>query len=103
MIKNLVGASVEILIRYNHDRFEYVDHEVREYCLSICLQKNIYGWNQLITTIYGPNDCYKGRELWEELRRIRRHWTILWIVGGDFNIVRYTNEHLERGKNNRER
>lgn len=40
--------------------------------------------------------------MWEELRRIRRNATGLWVVGGDFNVIRYANERLWGDTNDRE-
>lgn len=31
-------------------------------------------------------------EFWEELKDIRGSWEGPWIIGGDFNVIRFVNE-----------
>lgn len=42
----------------------------------------------LFSSVYGPCDDGSTQGLWEELKRTRARWHVLWCLGGDFNVVR---------------
>ncbi|KAH0636641.1 hypothetical protein KY289_036556 [Solanum tuberosum] len=41
----------------------------------------------LITAVYARCDALERLELWEELEQLVEDNTLLWIVGGDFNVI----------------
>lgn len=48
-----------------------------------------------ITNVYGPNSESEREVLWVELKNIRSLATVLWCIGGDFNVVRFPPERKE--------
>ncbi|KAK1310887.1 hypothetical protein QJS10_CPA08g00722 [Acorus calamus] len=52
------------------------------------------GLSFYVTIVYGSNSPADRQILWADLLRKAPHISIPWLVGGDFNEVRYTNEKL---------
>lgn len=51
----------------------------------------------MITSVYGPNDSQKRKEMWKELEAIRGRWDGAWCIGGDWNIVGFPSEKSGTG------
>ncbi|XP_073107305.1 uncharacterized protein [Elaeis guineensis] len=51
----------------------------------------------LITNVYGPNDCNLRPKFFSELTSIRQLWHGPWIIIGDFNATRFTEERKGLG------
>lgn len=52
------------------------------------VRREVDEWVQLVTTVYGPNHMENHREFWNEIYEIMRWRNLLWVIGGDFNVVR---------------
>lgn len=48
----------------------------------------------LATSIYGPTGNQRRDRFWNDLDEIRVRWNGLWCVGGDFNVIRFSDEKL---------
>jgi Endonuclease-reverse transcriptase len=46
----------------------------------------------MFTTVYGPTLLNLRNDFWNELNNIRTFSDVAWIIGGDFNVVRYRSE-----------
>lgn len=44
---------------------------------------------QIITAAYGPNRRRFRPQFWKDIRSIRNGWNLPWIIGRDFNDVRF--------------
>uniref|UniRef100_A0A2N9IUI4 Reverse transcriptase domain-containing protein n=1 Tax=Fagus sylvatica TaxID=28930 RepID=A0A2N9IUI4_FAGSY len=42
----------------------------------------------------GPNDNRDRRLMWDELAGMRSWWKVPWVLGGDFNVVRFPSERV---------
>lgn len=49
----------------------------------------------LFSTIYATTLLSSRKVLWQNLKHIAYSYKGLWIVGGDFNDILYSNEKLE--------
>ena len=47
--------------------------------------------------MYGPVCSRDREEFWEELESVKGLWSDPWCVGGDFNLVRFSEEHSRGG------
>ena len=59
-----------------------------------CKAKNKGGLEIDITVVYGSSNPRKRTELWEEIRSLSSRTTNPWIVLGDFNEIRYSEERI---------
>lgn len=50
----------------------------------------------LFIGVYGPTVSEKKEYLWEEIDTISKIWNYLWIIRGDFNIVKCRVERSSR-------
>uniref|UniRef100_A0A2N9GTP0 Endonuclease/exonuclease/phosphatase domain-containing protein n=1 Tax=Fagus sylvatica TaxID=28930 RepID=A0A2N9GTP0_FAGSY len=52
------------------------------------------GSNGALGGVYGPHDLSARRNFWDEMSGVESWWDVPWVVGGDFNVVRYPSERL---------
>lgn len=50
----------------------------------------------LVTTVYGPTNYQCRNDFWRELDATRARWSGAWCLGGDFNVIRFSEEKLGR-------
>lgn len=51
------------MIVYNQDDVMLLNQWAGEYFLTACLQQKVYEWVQMVTIVYGPNDCGTRKNL----------------------------------------
>ena len=72
--------------------------EKGQFLLS-CKFKNCgddFSW--VFTTVYGPSIGPNKDCLWEGLGAIKGMWVKPWVIGGDFNIIRFPEERNREGR-----
>ena len=52
------------------------------------------GFESVFIGVYGPHDLSARRNFWDEMSGVESWWDVPWVVGGDFNVVRYPSERL---------
>lgn len=90
--KNSRGASGGIIVTYNEDIYNLIDTVEGEFTLTTVLGRKRDGWLQMVPTVYVSNDQQRRPQLWREIRRVRERYSMLWIIGGDFNIIKFMDE-----------
>jgi exonuclease III len=88
------GASGGILLMWDKRLVEKVEDAVGFFSVS-CKFKNVEDqkiW--MFTGVYGPNDARDRRLMWDELAGMRSWWEVPWVLGGDFNVVRFPSERV---------
>jgi exonuclease III len=88
------GASGGILLMWDKRLVEKLEDAVGFFSVS-CKFKNVEDqkiW--MFTGVYGPNDDRDRRLIWDELVGMRSWWEVPWVVGGDFNMVRFPLERV---------
>jgi exonuclease III len=92
MYKGANGASGGILLLWDRRVVEKIDECMGSYTVA-CMFQNVedqFVW--ALGGVYGPNLDVERRILWEELAGVMSVWEIPWVIGGDFNIVRFPSE-----------
>lgn len=77
------------MIRANNRDFEIIDSFSGSYYAIVVVRRRADGWSQMVTVVYGPNRSEERTELWKEIKEVRSLYDKPWIIGGDFNIIRY--------------
>lgn len=62
------------------------------FTLTEVLIRRIDVWQQMVTSVYGPNDQHRWPQLWREIKGVKEQYKMLWIIGGNFSIVRIIDE-----------
>lgn len=52
----------------------------------------------MFTRVYGPVSTANIKDFWGELKELRDRWRGPWVMGGDSNVFRFTNERRPRGR-----
>jgi hypothetical protein len=88
------GASGGILLMWDKRLVEKIEDVVGSFLVS-CKFKNVADQNVwMYSGVYGPNVDRERGLLWDELAGIRSWWGVPWVVGGDFNVVRFPSERF---------
>ncbi|OMO98831.1 reverse transcriptase [Corchorus capsularis] len=73
----------------------------QRYILCVGVLRTI-GFHCVIGYIYGRNEEQGRRVLWEELKDLKTHFDLPWILGGDFNVVLSTKDRMGAADNSQE-
>ncbi|RVW37823.1 Transposon TX1 uncharacterized 149 kDa protein [Vitis vinifera] len=97
-VLNARGAAGGVVVLWDNRVLELVGMEVGLFSIS-CRFKNCEdGFKWIFSEVYNPT-MKRYRELfWEELGAIRGLWSDPWCIGGDFNMIRFSNERRRGGR-----
>jgi hypothetical protein len=86
------GASGGILLMWDKRVVSRLEMEVGDYVVA-CMFKNVVdGFEWAFARVYGPNDNSDRRWLWDEMAGLLSFWELPWVLGGDFNVIRFPSE-----------
>uniref|UniRef100_A0A2N9HVH9 Elongation factor P C-terminal domain-containing protein n=1 Tax=Fagus sylvatica TaxID=28930 RepID=A0A2N9HVH9_FAGSY len=88
------GASGGILIMWDRRVVAMTDSAVGHFSIS-CKFRNVLDQKEwAFSGVYGPNINRERNTMWEELAGVVTWWGVPWVVGGDFNAIRFPSERL---------
>lgn len=87
-----IGKSGGILFGGDSSKVEILSHSEHKYCVDIHLLNKLDQTEWQYTIVYGPVLRNLKQELWKELEQVRLGNTKPWILSGDFNVIRTSNE-----------
>lgn len=85
-----VGTSRGILLAWDSIEIRKVDEWIRSYSVSIKVVELSSRFEWVLTGVYGPCKPHLRSEFWNELISIKLRWGGPRVVGGDFNVIRFT-------------
>jgi hypothetical protein len=88
------GASGGILMMWDRRVVEKMDSAMGQYSISCKFRNVLDQTDWAFSGVYGPNINRERDFMWEELAGVASWWGVLWVVGGDFNVVRFPSERL---------
>jgi hypothetical protein len=68
---------------------EKIDEALGLFTASCKFRCVAFGYVWAFTRVYGPHDVFARRIFWEEMSGVNSWWGVPWVVGGDFNMVRF--------------
>ena len=93
-----VGRSGGIIVIWDPQVLELGESRIGSF--SVCCRfkslEDNFEWG--LIGVYGPNDDYMRRALFEELSFFMSSWDIPWCLGGDFNVIRFPSERSSGGR-----
>ncbi|XP_071688689.1 uncharacterized protein [Rutidosis leptorrhynchoides] len=92
VVKNAIGKSGGIITIWNNSVFNFAQAVEKNHFLAI--KGNWVGQSisTVIINVYGPHSDIKKKSMWDELNKIMELNNVAWVVGGDFNEVRFITE-----------
>lgn len=86
------GASEDILMVWDVNRVEVLDHEIGAFSIAIrCrLKLSLVKW--VYVGVYGPVLGVEVDSFLRELDDMKARWDLLWCIDRDFNLVRFPSE-----------
>lgn len=86
------GSAGGILVAWDPSVVKKTDELVGGFSISLKLVGLSSGFEWLFTGVYGPSFPHNRHLFWEELYFVRGYWIGSWILGGDFNVIRFIHE-----------
>lgn len=90
-----VGASGGILLVWNGDYWYKLDEFVGKYSVSVLLKDVRCDVLWVATSVYGPTNISEKAVILAELTGIAGLWNNPWVIGEDFNVIRFPNVNQE--------
>lgn len=87
-----IGASGGILLVWNAALWQKLDEFVGRFTVSVRLKDARCDAEWVATSVYGPANVDDKEDLWVELNQVAGMWNRPWLLGGDFNVVRFLNK-----------
>ncbi|KAD7117395.1 hypothetical protein E3N88_04663 [Mikania micrantha] len=85
------NAGDRLLAALSLTRYHNVKQIIREFEKGVLMGSNE---NLVIINIYGPQSIRHKREVWSFLLNLKAQLSGMWIILGDFNVVRYAHERF---------
>ena len=86
------GTPGGILLMWDRRVVEKVEDCVRRFIVVCSFWSVSDKFEQAFAGMYGPNNEYDRKLLWDELGGIMSWWEKPWCNGGDFNAILYPSE-----------
>lgn len=86
------GTRGGIVVIWDKRKWVKLDAHRGSYSISCMLESNTEVFRWCFTGIYGPHNNPEREVMWSEIAGIRELWEDHWVVGGDFNVVRFESE-----------
>lgn len=86
------GTLGGILIAWDPMEVLRLDEIVGNYSISIKMAEVLFGFEWMILGVYGLSRLQHHYDFWNKLLSVKGQWGGPWVVGGDFNVIRFTHE-----------
>lgn len=88
IVKPAEGASGDILVGVNEDKFTIVSKVIGKFSVSVQLRNKDNKKIWLFTVVYGPTIASQRSSFFLELNNFSQLGVSAWLLCGDFNMVR---------------
>lgn len=86
------GRSRGILCFWDEDKLVVEEVVIGIHSISLRCKFINSDFTWMFTGVYGPPNPLDRKDLWRELEEIRGLWQLPWVLGGDFNEIRFMHE-----------
>ena len=90
------GASRSILIGWDDKTVSILASHVGSFSLSVKFKNSLNNFEWWLTGVFGPCTSNLKAAFIEELRQLIHLMGGNWVIGGDFNVTRFSHEHSSR-------
>ncbi|XP_026451287.1 uncharacterized protein LOC113351538 [Papaver somniferum] len=93
------GSSGGILCLWDSSKIQVIDSLIGPYSITLHCKNlsNCFEW--MFTGVYAPcaNNTEEVNLFWREIEETRAFWNFPWVIGGDFNELRFAHERTSGG------
>ncbi|XP_026383434.1 uncharacterized protein LOC113278927 [Papaver somniferum] len=95
------GSSGGILCLWGSDKNEVTDFLIGPYSITILCKTIPNSFEWMFSGVYVPCASYTDevKLFWRELEEVRCFWIYPWVIGGDFNEIKFSHERSSGGEN----
>lgn len=93
-----IGVAGIVVCAWNPLYLKKRDEFSGNFSISVLSMDLVLGKEWLFTGVYGPASTSDRTDFWAELLRIKERWQGPWVVGGDYNVIRFAHEKSVVGK-----
>lgn len=85
-----IGNSRGILLVWNSRFGQKHDDYTRDFSMSVLVKDLQGGYEWVATSVYRSNNSSERAAFWAKLNFVVGKWGRPWVVGGDFNVTRFS-------------
>ncbi|XP_058096321.1 uncharacterized protein LOC131241982 [Magnolia sinica] len=93
---NASGSSGGIILAWKTSKWELQSSSVGSFSISAILKDKCSSLCCLVSSVYGPNSDNIRKDFWNELTSIRHSFPGPCCFVGDFNVIRFAEEHSRK-------
>lgn len=87
-----IGTAGGILVGANTDSYNMLVGDILRFTVSVLLTSKKSGFTQKVIVVYGSAYEEKKQEFLDELEEVMGSWQGPVVLGGDFNLVRFSSD-----------
>lgn len=87
-----IGSVGGLLLLWNAAFWQKIDEHVGRVSIAVLLKDVKRGSAWVTTSVYGPHNPTDRADFWLELNQVAGMWNRPWVLGGDFNVIRFLHE-----------
>ncbi|XP_026399643.1 uncharacterized protein LOC113295529 [Papaver somniferum] len=94
VVSTTLGSSGGILCFWDSSKIQVIDSLIGPYSITLSCKNLSNSFELVFTGVYAPcaNNTEEVKLFWREIEETRRFWDYPWVIGGDFNEIRFTHE-----------
>ncbi|XP_026442407.1 uncharacterized protein LOC113341915 [Papaver somniferum] len=94
------GSSGGNLCLWDSDKIEVLDSLIVPYSISLHCENVENSFECIFTGVYAScaSNSDEVKLFWRDIKEVRCFWDYPWVIGGDFNEIRYTHERSSGGE-----
>ncbi|XP_026399407.1 uncharacterized protein LOC113295270 [Papaver somniferum] len=93
------GSSGGILCLWDSSKIHVLDSLIGPFSVTLLCKNVTNGFEWMLTGVYAPCSSYTEEVnlFWREIEEVRCFWNYPWVIGGDFNEIRFSHDRSSGG------
>ncbi|KAG9458670.1 hypothetical protein H6P81_003178 [Aristolochia fimbriata] len=87
-----MGSSGGLVAFWDCRELELIQSEAGNYTLALKFKELTKDTVWTVLVVYGPTAAAQRQEFWDEIAALISLWDLPWMLGGDFNVIRFPTE-----------
>ncbi|XP_026459643.1 uncharacterized protein LOC113360342 [Papaver somniferum] len=93
------ASSGDILCLWDSSKIQVLDYLLGPYSITILCKNVSNGFEWMFTGLYAPCSSHTDEVylFWRQIEQVRCFWNYPWVLGGEFNEIRFSHERSSGG------